>query len=173
LPLRLQFTPRVGGGSAFFVRRLRTHPMRIVYLLFLAVGALMPCAGLSGAEPPAPDQHPITKLLPIEIPDEVSSVSWSASRSDEYACAIQISFIPVREGKPQPAHPKTQVWLLKADGTVIPQTNVAQRIGFGNAGHNTEMDSYAYPRSATEDAFAVVVSIGERLFVERLRSDPK
>ena len=133
----------------------------------------MPCAELSGAEPPAADQHPITKRLPIEVPDEVSAVFWSASRSDDYACSIQISFIPVREGKPQPAHPKTQVWLLKADGTVISPTHVAQRIGIGNAGSVTESDSYGYPRSATEHAVAVVVSIGERLFVERLRSDPK
>ena len=133
----------------------------------------MPSAALSGAETPAADQHPITKRLPIQIPDEVSAVFWSASRSDDYACSIQISFLPMREGKPQPAHPKTQVWLLRADGTVIPPTHVAKRDGIGNAGSVTESDSYAYPRSATEDAVAVVVSIGERLFFERLRSDRK
>lgn len=131
----------------------------------------MLCSGLTAAERPAAEQHPTTKQLTIKVPGEVSAVFWSASHSDGYACSIQITFIPVREGKPQPAHPKTQVWLLKGDGTVILPTDAPSTVGIGNAGSVTESISYAYKRSATKDAVAVVVSIGERLFVERLRSD--
>jgi hypothetical protein len=126
------------------------------------------------AEPSAKAvQHPIHKRLSIDVPGEISAVFWSASRDVTYDSAVHICFIPVREGKPQPPHPKTQVWLLKGDGTVILPTATPDTTRIGNAGSVTELVSYIYKRLEAAEAVAVAVSIAGRFFIERLPEVPK
>ena len=142
----------------------------ISYLLTAAcVFSLVAHRSVAG-RPASGVQYPIARRLSMDFPGVICGVFWSASRNDTYASAIQISFIPVRQGERQPPHPNTQVWLLKRDGTVVVPTNAppdTDRIHMGRS--VTDSISYAYNRSAAADAVAVVVLINERFFVERLK----
>ena len=61
--------------------------------------------------------------------------------------------------EPEAKNPSSQVWLLRADGSAIPQTSKPNTITISNGGVVTPCIIYSFPRSAATDAVAVVVSV--------------
>jgi hypothetical protein len=114
------------------------------------------------------------KFLKMNVPGKVERVAWSVESNQ---CSVQIWGPSFRIGPGDPtseiqAHetllPRTQVWLLRSDGTAIPQTRKPERGGVGNdgAGHAV-MTSY-FPASARTKAISVVVSVDDEFLVEPL-----
>ena len=169
-PLRAHARLRVAVAELGVVRRLATRPVK-ARLITLCTAFVFVATGVRGAEPSKLDsEHPVTKTLPIKAPQAVSAVFWSV-QSD--VCVLQVSFQPVPDKQRQPEHPRTQVWLLKADGTVIPQTCKPSANGISMANHTTDSISYVFPPAAKREACAVVISIGDGFFVVRLLPSTK
>lgn len=108
----------------------------------------------------------MTKTLAIKVEKKVSQVFWSTQQN---VCTIQIRFPSVPDGEQQPQHPKTSVWLLKANGTSVAYQDKPRTIGTSMAGHTGESAIYSFPASAKDEAMAVVVSIDGQMFTERLK----
>ena len=145
--------------------------MKTQLFTLCAISFLFATSEIRGAEPiPAKVEHPVTKTLNIKAPAKISAVFWSVTRD---LCTIQVSFLPVRDGQVRPEHPRTQVWLLKADGTVIPQTYKPSTDGVSMANSTTYSTMYVFPALAKTEATAAVVSIDNDFFVERLLPEPK
>jgi hypothetical protein len=105
------------------------------------------------------------------------------TRRDGY-CTLQIILggiaPPDRQtvvtGVPSPAtaqrkFPATQVWVLRADGTVLPVLRTATEPP-KNLRESTVTYTYAFSESASRDAAAVAVMIDGRYFIERLERFP-
>ncbi len=123
------------------------------------------------AEPtPAKLSHPVSKLLSIEVPEKVIGACWTVSRSKDVYSSIGIMFA-TRHPKKESEFPQTQVWLLKADGTVIPQAIEPSIAGAGNSRGVTFSRSYCYTFSSVREAVAAVISIDGQFVVERLPSN--
>ena len=133
--------------------------------LLLIVGALSASAAYCADSAQHTSPKVETKVLQMKVPGKVDFVSWSVQ---EGHCVVQIDFPAVRSGVAQPKHAKTQVWLLRADGTSISQVAKNPRGGISNAGHDTEFDLYRFPEEARREAIAIVVGIDGLLFVESL-----
>jgi hypothetical protein len=147
--------------------------MKRHYYVTFVVGILLSSTPQStGQQPAQVAQHPSTTKLDIKDA-EMSAVFWSRSRDAAYNSSIQISFPSVAEGQRQPSHPETQVWLLKADGTVILPTEKPSTFGIGGVKRVTDSISYAYSHVASAEAVAVVISINGRFFVKPLLADDK
>jgi hypothetical protein len=144
--------------------------MKIKFFVLTAVLLFGLRLHADGAEPSKADEQPVTKVLTIKVPGKVDSVFWSV-KSD--LCTVQISFPSVRQDQKQPEHSRTQVWLLKADGTTIPLKSKPPTVGISNGGWNTFSDIYTFAPSAQTEAIAVVVSIDDQIFVERLTPNVK
>jgi hypothetical protein len=153
---------------------MKTNPLLIVSILFAAV------LSVSAADAPPETQsvgarltaieHPVTKTLQIKVPEKISAVFWTIQA---HLCSIHISFLSVPDGQKQLEHPRTQVWLLKADGSVIPPKEKPSTIGISMVNHTTDSISYVFPPSAKTEACAAVISIDDGFFVERLPPSPK
>jgi hypothetical protein len=127
---------------------------------------LLASPGIRAAVPAEEEvERPILKTLKINVPGKIGRVVWSIQKE---LCVIQVEAPSVRDGQKEPEHPRSQVWLLKVDGTVIPQTfkPTSQRIG--NANHTTYSTTYVFPASAKTEGVAVAISIDDDFFVERL-----
>jgi hypothetical protein len=129
-----------------------------VLTIFVAVSELR------AAEPPAAGAGPLeTKVLNIKFPDRAGAVIWAAHND---FCLIQITFPTGREGGKEA--PATQVWLLKADGTIIPPKEKPFTFSDAPANRASVATSYVFPASAKAEGVAAVVSVGSDFFVERL-----
>lgn len=106
-----------------------------------------------------------TRVLSIKVPDKVAAVYW-VTQND--LCTVQISFPAVPQDSEQPKQARTIAWLLKSDGTAIPRTRKPHKAGISKSGHVTESVIHTFPRTARDEAVAVVVSIDDELFTERL-----
>lgn len=100
-----------------------------------------------------------------EAGDSRNRVYWSCQIN---SCTINIRFSDLHLRPRNSAgiiiRPPTQVWLLKADGSHIPALReTPTTIGAAN---------FAFPASAQEEAFAVVVRIDERLHTWWLTGEP-
>ena len=118
---------------------------------------------------PSPEQ-PISRKLAIKVPGKISSVTLSIQKS---VCLVQLESPGFLGAEPEPKNPASQVWLLRADGTAIPQASKPNTITISNGGAITPCIIYTFPRSAATDALAVVVSVDGQLFIEALTSKPK
>jgi len=144
---------------------------------------LLLCAFVAGCKPSVPSipstpstgevaPKPVVefgdKVLAMKVPGKIDSVIWSVQRSD---CFVKIQFAPV-PSQPPPKDLATQVWLLQADGSTIPQRTWSSSgsVGFGES--TTAFVNYLFPPSAATDAVAVVVMVDGQFFVESLREKP-
>lgn len=132
-------------------------------LVVLAVGDGVVVTGVAAAEV-------VTSDLKIAVPGKVDFVSWSVQ---EGHCLVQISFPSVRTGVAQPKHAKIQAWLLRADGTSIPQMGKMERGGVSNAGFDTDYALFRFPEFARTEAMGVVVSVDGQLFAVALKPEAK
>ena len=105
------------------------------------------------------------KRLQIKAPQKISAVFWVVERT---SCIVQINFLALPDGQKQPEHPRTQVWLLKADGSAIPSKGTPATFGISGVNHTTDSVAYIFPPSAKTEARAVAISIDDDFFVERL-----
>jgi hypothetical protein len=66
----------------------------------------------------------------------------------------------------------TQVWLLRADGTVIPSTRPPDEVGSTHFNSKevstTRVRIYQYPLSARDEAVSVVVRVGDDYYADRV-----
>jgi hypothetical protein len=113
---------------------------------------------------------PPPRTLAMKVPNKVDSVEWYSTKR---ACAVGIIFRWVRDdGQPLPPMPVTQVWLLKANGGIIP---TIEKPNFGGLmqvdGKIAKTASYTFPASAATEAVAVVVMVEKEFFVESLVGD--
>ncbi len=138
---------------------------------FLLALFLLPSLQSILAQQPAPTpEQPISRKLAIKVPGKISSVTLSIQKS---VCLVQLESPGFLGGEPEPKNPASQVWLLRADGTAIPQASKPNTITISNGGAVTPCIIYTFPRSAATDALAVVVSVEGQLFIEALASKPK
>lgn len=143
-----------------------------LFVFFAALAALAP-HGVGAQRASATKEFPVTKTLSVKVPGKVAFVSWSVQSDSTY---IQISFPGVPNGQKQPEHARTQVWLLKTDGTAMFQTYKSQEspaMSISNAGWDMPLVLYTFPPSARTEAIAVVVRVDDEFFVERLTPDLK
>jgi len=115
----------------------------------------------------APPEFPVRTALSTKVPGKVNAVDWSEQSDASY---IQISFAGVRSGQKQPPLARTQVWLLKTDGTVVTQKSKSPdspAISIGNAGWDTPLVIYDFPPGARSETTSVVVRVDDEFFVER------
>jgi len=143
--------------------------MKAPFLFLCAAFSLFAFSDGRGVEP-VEVEHPVTKFLAIKAPEKISAVFWTVQRS---LCTMQISFPSLPDKQKQPEHPRTQVWLLKADGTVIPQTYKPSTNGISMANHTTDSIIYVFPASAKTEACAAVISIGNEFFIQTLPPSAK
>ncbi len=126
-------------------------------------------SALAQQSSPSPEK-PISRKLAINVPGKINSVTLSIQKS---VCLLQLESPGFVGSEPEPKNPSSQVWLLRADGSAIPQTSKPNTIPISNGGVVTPCIIYSFPRSAATDAVAVVVSVEGELFVEGLASKPK
>jgi len=112
-------------------------------------------------------QDPVFHRLKFEVPGKLQAVTWSAQRN---ALIVQIDFPSVRNGEPEPAHARTNVWLLKPDGMVplVSRSPESPAIGLSKSGWVTYFVTFAFPRSAETESVAIVLQVDDQFFVERL-----
>lgn len=144
--------------------------MKPLFCTFLVALLATLVPGRVGAQRPVDD----IKFLKMSVPGKIERVSWSVLRDQ---CSIQIwgpSF-PIAVGDPTneiQAHealfPRTQVWLLKSDGTAIRQTRKPERGGVGDNGSARRVVAAYFPASACKEAISVVVKVDEQFLVEPL-----
>jgi hypothetical protein len=138
---------------------------------FLLSLFLLPSLHSILAQQPAPSpEQPISRKLAIKVPGKISSVTLSIQKS---VCLVQLESPGFLGAEPEPKNPSSQVWLLRADGTAIPQAGKPNTITISNGGTITPCIIYSFPRSAATDAVAIVVSVEGQLLVEALASKPK
>jgi hypothetical protein len=141
---------------------------RLAVLVIATVSAAASSSEAFGAE-----DQPVNTRLKLVVPGKVQSVTWSIQRD---LCAIQINFPSVQDGEKEPQHARTQVWLLRPDGTIVPRTSKSpelRAIGISNAGWVTYFVSYTFPVSARTEALAVAIQIDDELFIERVTANSK
>ena len=119
--------------------------------------------------PPSPEQS-ITRMLNIKVPGKVCSVIWQIQ---EAGCSVALELPTFLSAGPMPKAPITQVWLLRADGTGIPQRSGPAMMIDTNGAAVTPSILYAFPSSASSDAVALVISADGQFVVEALTAKPK
>jgi hypothetical protein len=139
------------------------------FILLTALLAVLASGGVAAQRPSGE-----IKSLKMNVPGKVHHVDWLVQRRE---CSLQIWGPSFRIDSGDPtneiqAHeallPRTQVWLVKSDGTAIPQTRKPERGGVGNNGAGNAVVAYHFPASARTKAIAVVVSVDDQLLVEPL-----
>jgi hypothetical protein len=64
-----------------------------------------------------------------------------------------------------------QVWLLRADGTSIPQSRKPDIFGISNAGSTDCRLIFSFPNKSTNEVAGVVVSVGGKLYCQELKKN--
>lgn len=120
------------------------------------------------------ERLPIIQDLAATATGKLARAQWriESNRMLE-GCVVRLSFAPVPVGTPEPARPETQVWLLRADGTVIPAARPPDEMGStfadGKVVSTTRVRIYQYPLSARSEAISVVIRVGDDFFTEQVR----
>jgi len=115
--------------------------------------------------PKTPSSSTVLTVVQLKVPPTISRVYWSVETN---GCSIHIHWPSVREDQPSLEHPPVQVWLLKSDGTAIPQTGKSGTGAFTKAGFIMPHTIFFFPPSARAEAVSVVLRLGDEFFVEPL-----
>ena len=157
-----------GGVQSAKIRRTmeKCKLMRTTFFVLLSAFLFELAAHNFGSESSSGAvKQPIFQTLKIMVPKKVQAVHWSIQNE---LCVLQITFMGVPQDQERPKHSSTQVWLLKADGTVIPPKQETPTVWIASGGSKIPSICYTFPPSARTEAMGVVVSINDQLFVERL-----
>jgi hypothetical protein len=115
------------------------------------------------------------QFLELSLPGKVEFVTWGL---DKDWCSVQVFGPAYRAAYDEPtsniqAHesqlPRVQVWLLKADGTSIPQTRRPEKGSVVRNGVGRSVIAAYFPSSARTEAISVVISIDDEFMVERIQ----
>jgi hypothetical protein len=152
----------------------------------LAVALILFTGASAGVAAAAEDQVVAQDVPKLQVPGKVSGVVWTR-RSD--SCTLQVVLhMPVEFQHaakraanlaaagagvplPTPKLPQVQVWMLRADGTVIPR--IAGTAAFPAAvkasdGVPLEV-KYSYPISAAQEAVAAALVVDGAYYIAPLR----
>jgi hypothetical protein len=114
-------------------------------------------------------------LNAARIPGKVAAVIWTVR--DEH-CTLQVVFPNAGRidqamqdnPKLKPQRPSVQVWLLKADGSLIVPMQRAEPQGQGiRQPYGVEV-LFAFPLSADKDAVAAAIRVDDAFYIEALSS---
>jgi hypothetical protein len=111
-------------------------------------------------------------LNAARTPGKVAAVIWTV-RADH--CTLQIVFPNAGriaqamrdDPKLKQQHPSVQVWLLKADGSLIAPT---QREDPGKRTYGQPEVLFAFPLSADKEAVAAAIRVDDAFYIEPLSS---
>ena len=142
--------------------------MKTPWFLFCAILLCYTLCRVDAAELalPAPQVgQPVTQDLLVPASGKIRCVRWIIQTN---SCVVDICFPGTKDSEPSPEHPGTQVWLLKANGTIIPCNGGSSVLRFPREGWIYDNVGYSFPLSAKTEACAAVVSVGGQFFVEPL-----
>ena len=138
-------------------------------LALLALAAGSPDAAADGEAPVL-----MKELKSPRTPGKVETVLWTVRAE---ACTLQVVFPNLGRigvAKFTLPRPAVQVWLLKADGTLIAPTRRAEP--GTTAGDKNPRQPYgvevlfAFPRSADKEAVAAAIRIDDAFYIEPLKT---
>lgn len=95
---------------------------------------------------------------------KVAAVIWTV-RADH--CTLQVVFPKTSRVSQAIQRPSVQVWLLKADGSLIAPT---QRAEPGKRTYGQPEVLFAFPLSADKDAVAAAIRVDDAFYIEPLSS---
>jgi hypothetical protein len=145
--------------------------------LLIALAALA-CCPVAFSQAPATQASIVARdLRKLRIAGKVDAVLWTR-REDR----LTLQIVPARAnrvsypGNPAPkGHSfadSVQVWLLKADGTMITPAGMSTpRVGKGPDARLLEV-LYVFPLSAEREAVAVAMRFDDQFYIEALTSFP-
>ena len=135
------------------------------------------CIALFGIAVPSAAVDAETQVLAKDLnaartPGKVAAVIWTV-RTDH--CTLQVVFpnagriAQAMQDDPElkPQRPRVQVWLLKADGSLIAPT---QRAEPGKSTYGQPEVLFAFPLSADREAVATAIRVDEAFYIEPLSS---
>lgn len=145
--------------------------------LLIALAALA-CCPAAFSQAPAQDSTVARDLRKLRVPGKVGAVLWT--RRDD---RLTLQIVPASSGnalrqvaKPDPNAKsfveRLQVWMLRADGTMIRPTGFATpKRGKGREAPVIEV-LYAFPLSANQEAVAVAMQFDGQFYIQELESFP-
>ena len=95
---------------------------------------------------------------------KVAAVIWTV-RAEH--CTLQVVFPKTSRVSPAIQRPHIQVWLLKADGSLIAPT---QRAEPGKRTYGQPEVLFAFPLSADKEAVAAAIRVDDAVYIEPLSS---
>ena len=109
-----------------------------------------PREAIKGAEIEEILEH---RILDIKVSGVLDTASWTVYKS---SYSVQFEFPAVPDDQRLPKAPVTQVWLLKADGTVVATSGKPVYRGISMTGVIVPSIEYLFPRA---DSVAIVIRI--------------
>jgi len=143
--------------------------------LLIALAALCCCPVSYSQAPVAQDSVVARDLKKLRVPGKVAAVLWTR-RNDRFTLQVvppggsRIGYVAKPDPKAQSFADRIQVWLLRADGTMI------MPAGFATPGANPGKNLppvevlYAFPLSANKEAVAVAMKVDDQFYIEELES---
>lgn len=117
-------------------------------------------------------------LKNLRVPGRVQAALWTR-RSDFYTLQVVLDVRPVISvledgtlaGGKRPELPDIQVWLLRADGTLIMPRRIELPNSTSITMRATAIDAtYSYPLSAATEAIAVAMRVDGAFYINKLES---
>jgi hypothetical protein len=141
-----------------------SEPVRL-YKAYFTVEEIAKIAPPVGMATMTPDDLPPVRMqrLSATASGVLSLAEWQLHDRE---FVVRLGFAPAPTGAPEPPRPVTQVWLLRADGSVIPQAKPPDEVRSSGPVNRTRI--YQYPPSAREEALSVIVRVGEDYFTDRM-----
>jgi hypothetical protein len=164
----MHFTSVQGAGEPMRMSPASTAPV-LVYKTYFVIQELVKIAPPGGRG--SSERLPILQDLAATVSGKLELAQWRIYRDG--GCVVRLGFAPVPVGTSEPPRAETQVWLLRADGTVIPPTRPPDEMGTtfvdSKVVSRTRVRIYQYPPSARTEAISLVVRVGDDYFTERVR----
>jgi hypothetical protein len=141
-----------------------TEPARLykAYFTIQELAKIAPPAGMASST--RGERLPVrSQVLSATASGVLDMAEWRIENDREFV--VRLGFAPAPAGAPEP-RPVTQVWLLRADGTAIPQAKPPDEVR--STGRIPRNRIYQYPLSARDEAVSVVVRVGDDYFADRV-----
>lgn len=133
--------------------------------------ATLPALRAQTRQPPRvlPSFEPLTDGVSITVVEQPDTGTQPAF------ILVQLSGQSTPNGKTNP-NPKPlsgmaiQLWLLRTDGTAVPQHGKPGFVGLSNMGEVTDMMSLLFEDAPTKDLAGVVVSVNGKFYVREIKA---